>query len=200
MKHTGSEKYNPAEIAVIDSLISHSESALSDATVENLHDVFNQSVEDFIAIVDRDDVFRGIVSRRDHQALLSGRYGFSLFRDESILDHLVDKPVVFRVGMSLQDAAAEIFSNDDVPDLQTDAVIVDRHNKYIGIVPAKDLIYYQWKLSREQAKQISQQENAILRKNRTIFEKQDELRLKEGQFSIIFENDIVGVALLDPSG
>lgn len=188
------------ENVVIETLISHRTTARSNVTVESLHDIFNSAGQEFIGVIDLDGTFRGLASRRVHVQLLSGRYGFSLHRDESILNHLVPNPVVLRVGMTLPEAAAEIFSLDQVPDLQTDAVVVDHQYRFAGIISSTDLVHYQWKLSREQALQISEQKNAIIQKNRAIFESQDELRLKKGQFNIIFENDIQGVALLDEFG
>ncbi len=169
------------------------------ATVEDVHDLFGKIRDNVVVVLAADQTYLGLVSRQSHAALLSSQYGFSLYRASPIVDHLAPNVLVLPAEATLAEAAEKAFVNELAPDLKNDAVVIDNDRKVCGIITAKDLVHYQWLLSRDQAKELETLRHKLQDRYRTI-DSQNERSAKTSGLDIRFDNAILGIAITAPDG
>lgn len=180
-------------------LLEHRRQIDANSSVEEAYHDFQMHSHAFVGVVSEKTLV-GLLSRSDITSLVSGRYGFSLFQRKPVREFLISDPLIIEEGRTLEEVARLIFDEERGLSLQLDAALVGKDRRFIGIIPSKRLITLQWRLTLARTEQIEVQKAELDRRNRDLFESLEELRRSQGRFRFLFDNEVIGVVLLDEKG
>ena len=120
----------------------------------------------FMAVLDGTTVL-GLCSKRDLGILLGCKYGFSLFANRPIRDHLRPKPVFVRVETPIHEVFTTVFTRGEEA-FYDDVLLLDSSGRFLGLIFTQTLIKLQNRFHLDNIRLLEKQSNEISRKNEQI--------------------------------
>lgn len=179
-------------------LVHHHDSVDAQTPLADVQKLFQDHPGDFRAIVDQGCVV-GLCSRATVGFMLGSRYGFSLYGSSPVFTARAPRPLIFRRDASLPRVLDEALSRQG-SEFFEDIVLVDEHERLVGLVPVPSLARLQLKLFSKQLALVTSQDGELREQNLALFQINNQLRQSQGRYKALFENNALGVALLDPDG
>ncbi|WP_438483350.1 ATP-binding protein [Oleiharenicola lentus] len=180
------------------SLVAHAESVPADMALSDVQLKFKHSREDFFAIIESDRV-TGLCSRANVGFMLGSRYGFSLYGSSPIMTARAPRPLIFYPNTPLRDVLDTALSRTGAEFFE-DVVLVDKNGGLIGLVPVPGLARLQSQLFGAQLSRAARQDAELRQQNLDLFQINHQLRQSEGRYKVLFENNALGVAILNVRG
>jgi PAS domain-containing protein len=180
------------------SLVEHREAVQSHEKVGAVFNAFSDHGHEYVAVTDGEKLL-GLCSRGQVGYLLGSRYGFSIFSDRPIRDHLMEHHLRLLHGTPVL-AVLETALSRTGEQFYDDVALVDAEDQFLGMISVAKLICLQSCILADKAKLAEKQRRELEEKHRDLFRSLNELRQSQGCYAILFENAPLGVALLDPKG
>jgi CBS domain-containing protein len=92
-------------------IVGHRFCVRADQTIGEVVQAFAHHDFDFMAVLDGNAVL-GLCSKRDVGILLGSKYGFSLFANRPIRDHLRPKPIFVKVETPAHEVFTAVFARE----------------------------------------------------------------------------------------
>lgn len=172
-------------------LVGHAGWLEHDAPLEEAHRLFTERQVKFLALV-RDGMVTGLCSRLKLGVLLGGRFGFALHSRRPAHLAQIDRPLVFAVSTPVRDVLDHALARPSEA-FHEDVALVDENHALVGLVPIDALARLQTQLVSEQLAELKHQHEELLAADRAW-------RQSQGRYTGLFENPILGIALLDVRG
>ncbi len=179
-------------------LVEHRVAVPANLTVEATFETFRGIPHEFMGVLEGDR-FVGMVSRGQLGFLLGGRFGFAVHSRDPVRQHLLPNPACATPQESLLVVLDRVLrrEGDDVYD---DIALLDGDGRFLGVIPVQTMVRLQTRLILEQARLAEAQHAALEEKTRQLFRSVNELRQSQGRYEILFDNSVLGVALLNSQG
>ena len=145
------------------SLVGHAESVSELDTLEVVHSRFEEQGQSFMAVFEEGQIV-GLCSRRRVGMALGSRDGLVKFSQRSIGEFLLPGMTVVRLGQSLPDVLAVVFTRPEEM-LLDDVVLMDDYGKFLGLIFARSLVRMQYFLLRQNIQQIEASRHELNAKN-----------------------------------
>jgi serine phosphatase RsbU (regulator of sigma subunit) len=158
--------FNPpvrAESIDLRVLVSHRSATQGNASVESVADVFKIGSANFVGVLDGQRLL-GMCSRQETAALLSGRYGFSLWARKPIRDHLCKEETRIKVGTPIGDVLRTVFARPD-ENFYDDVLLVDENGGFLGFITTETLFKVQNALLLTNICELEERDREIRQKN-----------------------------------
>lgn len=181
------------------SLLEHTNSVASTARAEEVYYRFVREFKHDFAGVVEDGVLVGMVGRGSLGFLLGARFGFALYARKPIGEHMLESHTSFHVNTPILEVLAVALSRAKEY-FYDDIAVVSDHDEYLGLISVKTLVRVQSALMQAKTRLAQEQSEALARKNSQLFRSLHELKQSQGRFEILFENSVLGVALLNTRG
>lgn len=179
-------------------LVHHRLSVDADTPLAEVQRLFQLHAEDFLALT-REGVVVGLCSRAGVGSMLGSRYGFALYGCSPIYSARSPRPLIYEEDVPLHRLFDEALSRSG-SEFFEDVVLVDAARRLVGLIPVPRLAQLQLQLFGRQLQRAVEQDDALRQQNLELFQINHQLRQSEGRYKALFENDALGVALLDPRG
>lgn len=180
------------------SLVDHRESVPANEKVGVVYKAFAEHGHEYVAVLDGDR-FVGLCSRGQIGYLLGSRYGYSLFSEKPIRGHVMERPLTIRAGTPVLDVLQMALTRAG-EQFYDDMALVDADDYFMGILSVRSLVYLQTRIMMQRIAMTQVQKHELERKNQELFRSVNELRRSQGRYSILLENTVLGVALLNVRG
>jgi serine phosphatase RsbU (regulator of sigma subunit) len=152
-----------AELIDLRSLINHSTSTQSSASVESVSEIFKNGLANFVAVLDGARLL-GMCSRQETAALLGGRYGFSLWARKPIGEHLCKQDTRIAVTIPIGDVLRIVFARSD-ESFYDDVLLVDEKGEFLGFIATETLFKVQNALLLTNIRELEERDREIRQKN-----------------------------------
>jgi PAS domain S-box-containing protein len=179
-------------------LVHHRRAVSSDLSLSEVHKAFNNCPHDFFAVTEAGRVV-GLCSRATVGFMLGSRYGFALYGNNPVWTARAPRPLIYACDTPLQRVLDETFSRSG-SEFFEDVVLVHADGSLAGLVPVPALASLQTRLFGEQVRQLVVQDAELRQQNLELFQVNQQLRQSQGRYNALFENNALGVALLDRTG
>ena len=179
-------------------LVHHRDQVEAHALLDDVQRLFQNHPGDYRAIMEGGRVV-GLCSRAGVGFLLGSRYGFALYGNSVVISARSPRPLIFRSDTPLTRVLDEALSRTG-SDFFEDIVLVDEHDALVGLVPVPSLAKLQLQLYGEQLKRAGAQDGELRQQNLELFQINQQLRQSQGRYKALFENNALGVVLLDVQG
>lgn len=180
------------------SLVHHRRSVASDTPLAEVQKLFQQAAQDFFAITEGGKV-TGLCSRATVAFLLGSRYGFALYGSTPVAATRAPRPLIYPPHTPLREVLDGALSRCG-SEFFEDVVLVDSERELVGLIPVPSLARLQVQLFGHQLKRVIEQDDVLRQQNLELFQINHQLRQSQGRYKALFENNALGVALLDPQG
>jgi PAS domain S-box-containing protein len=180
------------------SLVDHRESVHVNEKVGVVYKAFAERRCEYMAVLDGDK-FKGLCSRGQVGYLLGSRYGYSLFSEKPIGSHTMKQALVIRSGTPML-TVLQVALTRTGEQFYDDMALVDLDDVFLGIISVRTLVHLQSRIMLERITLTQRQKRELERKNQELFRSVNELRRSQGRYSILLENTVLGVALLNVRG
>jgi PAS domain S-box-containing protein len=180
-------------------MVHHRDQVDAETPLSAVQKLFQDHLGDFRAIVDERGHVVGLCSRATVGFMLGSRYGFSLYGSSPVISARAPRPLIFRWDTPLPRVLDEALSRQG-SEFFEDIVVVDENKRLVGLVPVPSLARLQLKLFGEQLKRVTSQDGELREQNLALFQINSQLRQSQGRYKALFENNALGVALLDTDG
>lgn len=147
-------------------LISHRTFVWADQTLESVYQLFATHDFEFMAVLE-DDRLLGMCARRDIGMLLGSRYGFSLYAQKPIRDHLKPDPTRVVLGSSITAVFGTVFAREEQT-FYDDVLLVGGAGNFLGFIHTQTLVKLQNKFHLENIRLLEEQRREITLKNEQI--------------------------------
>jgi phosphoserine phosphatase RsbU/P len=161
-----------AESIDLRTLVSHQTATQSSATMETVFEIFKNGVVNFVAVLHGERLL-GMCSRQETAALLSGRYGFSLWARKPIEQHLCKQETRIGVAMPIGDVLRAVFARPD-KNFYDDVLLVDENGGFLGFIATETLFKVQNALLLTNIRELEERDRVIRRKSEQM---QTDLRM-----------------------
>jgi len=141
----------------------------------------------------------GLCSRLALGIRLGSRFGFALNGDEYVSTVACPRPLIFGPGTPLSKVLDLALSRTGTEFFE-DVVLVDTERRLLGLVSAPSLAQLQLRLFQRQLALVHERDEILRQRNLELFQSNHLLRQSQGRYKVLFDNDALGVVLLDPSG
>lgn len=179
-------------------LVHHHDQVEAATPLADVQKLFQDHSGDFRAIVDRGYVV-GLCSRATVGFMLGSRYGFSLYGSSPVISARAPRPLIYRRDASLPRVLDEALSRQG-SEFFEDIILVDENERLVGLVPVPSLARLQLKLFGEQLSLVTSRDGELREQNLALFQINNQLRQSQGRYKALFDNNALGVALLDSEG
>jgi serine phosphatase RsbU (regulator of sigma subunit) len=142
------------------------------STLEMVHKKFGSCDCEFMAVLEDGRVL-GICSRHDIGMRLGARYGFPLFSQKPVGEHLSRAPAFVRVDLPIGEVLELVFSRTD-ESFYDDVILLDGGGGFLGLIPVHTLVRLQTQFLRANIGQLEAQQRVIREKNRQM---EDDLQM-----------------------
>lgn len=194
---TASDEASPIK-GGLGELVHHRLSVDASTPLSEVQRLFQQHTEDFFALTQNEAVV-GLCTRAGVGSMLGSRYGFALYGGSPIFVARSPRPLIYREDAPLPRLFDEALSRTG-SEFFEDVVLVDAEHHLIGLIPVPRLAQLQLQLFGQQLQRANEQDDALRQQNLELFQINHQLRQSQGRYKALFENDALGVALLDPRG
>ena len=147
-------------------LIDHRHSVQAYQTVGQVFEVFAKHRFEYMAVLEGDHLL-GICCKRDMGMLLGSQYGFSLFAQKPIRDHLRPDPVCADTETDIRELFGVVFSRSG-DTFYDDVLLLSPAGRFLGLIFTQTLVKLQNRFHRESIRLLEQQQNEIALKNQQI--------------------------------
>ncbi len=147
-------------------IVGHKSCVWADQTIGEVVQVFAHHDFDFMAVLERNTVL-GLCSKRDVGILLGSKYGFSLFANRPIRNHLRPKPVFVRVGTPAHEVFTTVFARGEEA-FYDDVLLLGPSGGFLGLIFTQSLIKLQNRFHLDIIRLLEEQGKEISRKNEQI--------------------------------
>ena len=113
-------------------IVGHKSCVWAEQTIGEVVQVFAQHDFDFMAVLDGNTVL-GLCSKRDVGILLGSKYGFSLFANRPIRNHLRPKPVFVKVETPVHEVFTTVFAREEEA-FYDDVLLLERTGGFLGLI------------------------------------------------------------------
>jgi two-component system NtrC family sensor kinase len=179
-------------------LVAHNASVRAHATVGAVYKSFEQHHQEIVAVVDGERLV-GMCSRGQIGFLLGARYGFAIYSQHPITDHLLANCLMIPIGTPLLHVLDLALSREG-EEFYEDVALVDDDQQFLGFMAVPTLAQQQSRLLSEKVRLAIQQQEELAATNADLFRGMSELRQSQGRYEILMENSALGVALLNRHG
>ena len=179
-------------------LVHHRRSIEGHTPLAEVQKLFQHTSEDFFAITDQGKVI-GLCSRAMVAFMLGSRYGFALYGSTPVVAARAPRPLIYRATTPLREVLDVALSRCG-SEFFEDIVLVADDESLVGLVSVPSLARLQVQLFGHQLKRVTAQDDALRQQNLELFQINHQLRQSQGRYKALFENNALGVALLDPPG
>ncbi|MBI2518479.1 MAG: response regulator [Opitutae bacterium] len=180
-------------------LIHHREAIKASLPLAEVQRLFQENPHDFLAMVDDDDRVVGLCARGTVGIMLGSRYGFALYGNSPVWSARAPRPLIYPSGAAPRLVLDEAFSRTG-SEFFEDIVLVDSDGQLVGLVPVPSLANLQVRLFGEQLERVVAQDEELRQQNLELFQVNHQLRQSQGRYKALFENNALGVALLQTDG
>ena len=147
-------------------IVGHKSCVWAEQTIGEVVQVFAHHDFDFMAVLDGNTVL-GLCSKRDVGILLGSKYGFSLFANRPIRNHLRPKPVFVRVGTPAHEVFTTVFARGEEA-FYDDVLLLDPLGGFLGLIFTQSLIKLQNRFHLDNIHLLEEQSKEISHKNEQI--------------------------------
>jgi len=147
-------------------IVGHRFCVRADQTIGEVVQAFSHHDFDFMAVLDGNAVL-GLCSKRDVGILLCSKYGFSLFANRPIRDHLRPKPVFVRVETPVHEVFTTVFARGEEA-FYDDVLLLGPSGGFLGLIFTQTLIKLQNRFHLDSIRLLEEQSEEISRKNEQI--------------------------------
>ena len=140
-------------------LIDHSLWVEADLTLGQTFHRFTQHTFEFMAVLDQGRLV-GLCSRQSLGMLLGSQYGFSLYANKPLREHLRPDPVQISVESDIREAFEKVFARD-VETFYDDVVVFSPSGQFIGLIFTQTLVKLQNHFHRENIRLLEEQGQEI---------------------------------------
>lgn len=180
-------------------MVHHCQSIEVGTTLAEAQQTFQSVTHDFLAVTQQGRVV-GLCSRAGVSFRLSSRYGFALNGGMPVAKALLPRPLIYNPHLvSLPQVLDDALSRTGAEFFE-DVVLIDSDGRLLGLVPVPGLAKLQLQLFDRQLHRVVEQDDELRRQNLELFQINQQLRQSQGRYRALFENNALGVALLDPDG
>ncbi len=179
-------------------LVHHRDQVDAQAPLAEVHKLFQNHPGDYRAIVDGTRVV-GLCSRATVGFVLGSRYGFALYASNPVITVQAPRPLVHRWDAPLPGVLDQALSRTG-SEFFEDLILVDQQGALVGLVPVPSLARLQLRLFGEQLNRVVAQDQELRQHNLDLFQINQQLRQSQGRYKVLFENNALGIALLDTKG
>lgn len=183
------------QLQTLDSLIGHREAVEADTTLEAVYGYFQSHEPEYVGVTRHGRVV-GMVSRGHVGFLLGARFGFAVYGRQPVGQHLMARHLAVPDQMPLLELLDQALSREG-EEFYDDVALTDEQGMFRGIIQVQTLVRLQTRLIAESTSQIEAQRKTLAERNRALNESLDELRRSQGRYDILFQNNVLGVALLN---
>jgi signal transduction histidine kinase/ActR/RegA family two-component response regulator len=194
---TSANDDSAAQLCLAD-LVHHRDRVDADAPLDEVQKLFQNHVGDYRAIV-KDGRVVGLCSRATVGFLLGSRYGFALYGNAAVTTAKSPHPLIFPSSAPLPRVLDAALSRTG-SEFFEDVIVVDPQGTLVGLVPVPNLARLQLQLYDEQLHRAVTQDRELRQQNLELFQINQQLRQSQGRYKALFENNALGVALLDAQG
>jgi PAS domain S-box-containing protein len=189
---------DPASFAHLTELVHHHQRIDVGTPLAEVQRLFQGSQVDYIAIAEQERIV-GLCSRATVGIMLGSRYGFALYGNSSVWTARVPRPLMYTPGNSSDQIMAEAFSRTG-SEFFEDVILLHPDRTLLGLVPVPALARLQMRRFSDQLDRIVTQDEELRQQNLDMFQVNHQLRQSQGRSKTLFENNALGVALLDKQG
>jgi signal transduction histidine kinase/CheY-like chemotaxis protein len=179
-------------------IVNHRESVQAAATVGAVYRTFEKHTEEYVAVLDGRKIL-GLCSRGQIGFLLGARYGFAIFSQQPVKNHLLPGFLSVVRGTPCAEVLEAALSRAR-KEFYDDVALVEADGSFLGIITVETLVRLQSKLVNEKARQAQEHQHALEEVNKSLFRSLHQLHQSQGRYDILFENTALGVALLNSRG
>jgi len=183
---------------ILAGLVDHREAVEIGTALAEVHRIFQSSGKDFFAITEEGKVV-GLCSRASVGFLLGSRYGFSLYSQSTVWAARVPRPLIYSPATPLRQMLDEVFSRTG-SEFFEDIILINPDHSLLGLLPVPELARLQLQLFANQLNKVVVQDEELRQQNLELFQVNQQLRQSQGRYKSLFENNALGVALLDKHG
>ncbi|MFA6546942.1 MAG: ATP-binding protein [Limisphaerales bacterium] len=179
----------------LETLVGHRESVDAETAVESVYQHFQVHPHEYLGVT-REGRVAGLVSRGHIGFLLGSRFGFAVYGRQPVGGHLLAQHLCVPLGAPLLDLLDKALSREG-DEFYDDVALADASGFYKGIIPVQTLVRLQTRLIADTTRQIEVQRTVLSERNQDLSRSLDELRRSQGRYDILFQNNVLGVALLN---
>lgn len=179
----------------LESLVHHRESVDGSTPVESVYGYFQSHETEYVCVTERGRV-KGIVSRGHVGFLLGSRFGFAVYGRQPVGQHLLPRHLCVPLHTPLLELLDKALSREG-EEFYDDVMLADEQGAFTGIIQVQTLVRLQTRLIADTTSQIEIQRETLAERNRALTESLEELRRSQGRYDILFQNSVLGVALLN---
>jgi serine phosphatase RsbU (regulator of sigma subunit)/CBS domain-containing protein len=147
-------------------LVGHRTAVRADEMVGRVYEMFTTHRVEFIAVLDGERLI-GMCSRREVGMLLGARFGFALFAQKPIREHLSPETTRVAVRSPLPEVLAQV-SSRSAEAFYDDVLLVEDGERFVGLIPAHALVRVQHRLLADNIRQLEEKQREISAKNEQI--------------------------------
>ena len=140
-------------------LIDHSLWVEADLTLGQTFHRFTQHDFEYMAVLD-EGRWVGLCSRQELGMLLGSQYGFPLFANKPLREHLRPEPVRIYAGSDIREAFEKVFARD-INTFHDDVVLLARSGEFLGLIFTQTLVKLQNRFHTENIKLLEEQGQQI---------------------------------------
>ena len=163
------------------SLLGHSEWIEADAPLETVHRRFAENGRDFMAVCRGGEIL-GVCSRRQIAMQLGARFGFALFAQSPVREHLMSDPLRLSEASPLDEVLESVSSRANEA-FYDDVLLVGRSGQFLGFIFVHALVRLQTELLLGTIDELERSRLEIAEKNRVLEE--DVLMAREVQLAML---------------
>ena len=181
--------------ATLIDLIDHSNWVEADLTLGEAFRRFKEHSYAYMAILEEGRVL-GLCSRLDLGMLLGSQYGFPLFAQKPLKDHLRPNPIQLSADSDIHEAFEMVFARN-ADTFHDDVLLLSPTGQFLGLIFTQTLVKLQNDLHQENIRLLKEQAEEINLKNQQI---EADLRLsRELQQALLPESFPVFPPTADPA-
>ena len=147
-------------------LIDHDSRIDADATLGDAFRVFTHHDHEFMAVLEGNRVL-GLCSRQDLGMVLGSEYGFPLFAQKPLREHLRPNPICLAANSGIREAFERVFARE-ADTFFDDILILGPDEAFLGLISTPTLVKLQNQFHRESIRLLREQGEELSLKNRQI--------------------------------
>ena len=182
----------------LEDLVHHRASVNADMHLEQVQQMFRSLGVEFLA-VEREGRVVGMCARGQVGFVMSSRYGFAIYSNDSIETLMIPRPLVIRKATPIREVLPLALLRKD-EEFKQDVVLVDAEDRLLGLIKVEVLAQLQSRLVSEQLEALQRQHETLRLQNLELFRANNAARQSQGLYLGLFASHTLGVALLDERG
>jgi len=177
---------DPTEVATVEwrMLVAHTLRVEAAMKLEQVHALFKREPVDYLPVIE-EERYIGMVSRAHVGTVLGARFGFALYANHPVREHLLPNPLSIVVDTPLLPVLQAALGRDTAT-FYDDVALVDREQGLLGVIPVRTLVQLQSELLAHKLEQVQRQQQALTQRNAELQRSNRELQ----DFAYIASHDL----------